>query len=245
MHNTYRDLLADQYRHVERAVSLVARRHRLDRDETDELESAVNLKLVERGYLVLRKFEGRSQLATYLVTVVTRVCLDLRAARWGKWRASVPARRLGATAIRLERLLQRDGLPFDQACEVLRTNCRVPETVGELARMRDELPVRHRVRFCGADALALIPAHAPDDQRADGMPAREALEARLARAVAALAEDERRLIQLRFDRGWTVARIAGELGLPPKAAYRTFDRIFRQLRRALVTAVSRSAAPGA
>jgi len=54
---------------VDGVVRTIARRHRLPADEADELGSSVRLKLVENDYEVLRKFEGRSQLRTYLITV--------------------------------------------------------------------------------------------------------------------------------------------------------------------------------
>ena len=40
---------------------------------------------------------------------------DWRNARWGKWRPSAEARRQGALATHLERLMRRDGLTFEEA----------------------------------------------------------------------------------------------------------------------------------
>ena len=61
----------------------VARRHRLPDHEADDLRSAVHLKFIENDYEVLRRFEGRSTLATYLTSIVTRQLLDNRNAEWG------------------------------------------------------------------------------------------------------------------------------------------------------------------
>ena len=44
------------------------------------------------------------------MAVIQRLFLDARIAKWGKWRPSVSARRLGGVAVLLERLLTRDGL---------------------------------------------------------------------------------------------------------------------------------------
>src|SRR6202008_4136539 len=97
----------------------IARRHQLSADEADELGSSVRLKLVENDYEVLRKFEGRSQLRTYLTTVVKRHFLDDRNARWGKWRPSAQARRLGPVAVLLDQFLTRDRLPFEEAVQAI------------------------------------------------------------------------------------------------------------------------------
>ena len=104
------DLLASIYPLVEEVVRFVARRHRLTPDDATELGSLVRYKLVEDDYHVLRSFQNRSSMKTYLTTVVSRVWLDWQVTRRGKWRPSVAAKRLGDTAVRLEQLLVRDRL---------------------------------------------------------------------------------------------------------------------------------------
>src|SRR5256885_10549223 len=47
----------------------VCRRHRLHGAEADDFRSDVRLHFIERDYEVLRKFEGRSSLATYVNAV--------------------------------------------------------------------------------------------------------------------------------------------------------------------------------
>ena len=71
---------------------------------------------------MLRRFEGRSSLTTYITVVVQRLFLDRRNRLWGKWRPSAEARRLGPTAVLLERLVSRDGWSAEQALETLRVN---------------------------------------------------------------------------------------------------------------------------
>ena len=63
-------LLSENYPVVERVLQGVARRHRLRIEEAEELGSIVRLKLVENDYAILRKYQGRSNLATYLTTVI-------------------------------------------------------------------------------------------------------------------------------------------------------------------------------
>ena len=65
----YHDYLDQNYHVVLAVLKRLARRHRLTRDETDELHSRLHLRLVQDDYAALRQFEGRSGFATYLTTV--------------------------------------------------------------------------------------------------------------------------------------------------------------------------------
>jgi len=229
--------VAAHYALVLRLVRGIAQQRRLSRDEADELRSLVHLKLVENDFAVLRKFEGRSSLSTYLTKVFVRVWLDQQIAAWGKWRPSAQARRHGPTALRLERLLHRDGLPFEEACTVLLSAGRTAETRATLERLRDSLPRRMRVRVYGQEVLEALPASAimavcpPRDS--DGEEAQQVLRTRLAQAVVSLPSRDRQLLRLRYEDGWTIARVASELRLDQKRAYREFARVHRTLRTML------------
>jgi RNA polymerase sigma factor (sigma-70 family) len=228
--------IATHYPLVRRLQRSVARRRGLSRDDADELMSLVHLKLVEDDGSVFRKFEGRSSLSTYLTKVIWRVSLDQQTAAWGKWRPSAQARRQGPTAIRLERLLHRDGLPFDEACALLRAG-RITETRAALEQMRDTFPSRQRVRVHGQDLLEALPASAlaasspspcePEDQ------AHDALRRKLGRALVSLSSNDRQLLRLRYRDGMTIARVASELRLDRKRMYREFERVHRTLRAML------------
>src|SRR5207302_6805108 len=94
---------------IDEVVAHVCRRHRLSATEADDFAGEVRLRLIERDYEPLRRFEGRSSLRTYLTVVVHRYFLDYRNKLWGKWRPSMEAKRFGAAAILFERLQVRDG----------------------------------------------------------------------------------------------------------------------------------------
>ena len=94
------DLYSTHADTIESVIKAVCRRHRLTRDRADDLASRIHLKLIENDYAVLRQFQGRSSIRTYLVTVVERVLLDWRTGEWGKWRPCQEARRLGDLASR-------------------------------------------------------------------------------------------------------------------------------------------------
>jgi RNA polymerase sigma factor (sigma-70 family) len=228
----YSDFLEQNYPVLLAVLKRLARRHRLTRDETDELHSRLHLRLVQEDYAALRQFEGRSGFATYLTTVAERLRLDLQVSRWGKWRPSVEASRLGETASQLERLISRDRLSFDEACEILWTSHRVAESRAELERLRDQLPARRpRPAVLSLQQLEKLPVPVmPPTVHPDRSPA---VRRALARALCSLPVADRRLVRLRFKDHWTVAKIARENNLDQKSAYRRFDAIYRSLRVSL------------
>src|SRR5262249_31053713 len=50
----------------------VCRRHRLSATEADDFRSEVRLHFIDRDYEVLRRFERRSSLPTYVTVVIQR-----------------------------------------------------------------------------------------------------------------------------------------------------------------------------
>src|SRR5687767_3842390 len=79
---------------VDRAIARVARRAGLTGAEAEDFASEAKIALMENDYAVLRRFEGRSSLATFITVVVTNVLHDLRTEAYGRWRPSAEAQRL-------------------------------------------------------------------------------------------------------------------------------------------------------
>ncbi len=222
---------------VDRIVAAIARRQRLSAHEAEELLADVRLRLLEHDYAVLRKFEGRSSLATYLAVVIERLWLDRRVAAWGKWRPSAEAKRLGPVAVLLDRLMHRDGLTASQAVEAARTNHGVESDEQALFAMASRLPRRATRRT--------VPAHALDDTPADGDDGEAALlrtesgeAARRARrclkgVLETLPVQDRLVLRMRFEDGRPVSVIARTLGLEQKLLYRRLESLLRDLRTRL------------
>lgn len=226
-------MLADSYALIERIVRTVARRHRLSREEADELASLVRYRLVDGRYRILRRFEGRSSLKTYLTTAITRIWLDVVIREHGKWRPSAAARNGGQTAIALERLLVRDRLSLDQALEALPAHTRQLHTRAEIDQLRSRLPSRMRPQLCSIDEAERV-ASATDPFPEDN-DAQRSMEQRRAvsRALLALPLADRQLLTLRFRDGWPVKKIAQAIHVDQKAAYRRFANIYKAVRVAV------------
>lgn len=233
-----RELFASAYPCIRQIIGYVARRHRLDEEECAEFSSYVTLKLVEKDYARLRKFRGASSLRTYLTTVVQRLFLDYRTERWGKWRPSAKARRLGETAVALERLMSRDGFDFAAAAEHLASRGTVSVTRDELWELAEALPARRPRTFVGLGELAAsvgsMPASASDplERRERGE-----LAARVGKLLEGLVEDlseiDRLILKLRFLDGFTVQLIADTLKLRQKPLYQRIQRLLAKMRERL------------
>src|SRR6185436_10264611 len=103
---------------IEDAAYFVARRARLTPDDAEDLASALKLRLIEDDYAVLRKFEGRCALSTYVASIAHRLFVDDWMHVHGRWRPSAEAKRLGDAAVLLEGLLVRDRLPLAEALPI-------------------------------------------------------------------------------------------------------------------------------
>ncbi|MFN2317480.1 MAG: sigma-70 family RNA polymerase sigma factor [Gemmatimonadales bacterium] len=222
---------------VDALVASIARRHALDQASTEEFGSWVRERLMEDDCAIIRKFSGRSSIRTYLTVVITRLFADYRNQHWGRWRPSAAALRLGPLAVKLERLVYRDGHPAHEAIALLTTGD-VATSQTDLQSLLRQLPARVPVREVSLDAAT--------DHQALGGPTgfweteRERARhdvAHLLRAVTQeLPEQERVILRMHYWEEATVAEIARALGLDQKRLYRQLGRIHTQLREALTAA---------
>lgn len=222
---------------IDDVTGQVCRRHRLSASESDEFRSDVRLHFIERNYEVLRKFEGRCALSTYINVVVQRVFLDWRNRMWGRWRPSTEARRLGPTALLLERLVVRDGWTIDQAIEMLRVNhqAEIDEVVAEFCKtLAARGPARRMVSEDDAQEVAGTGPAADDNvvmAERDFLAKR--VQAALDRARQGLAPMERLILKMRFDDRAAVSDIARALHLEQRPLYRTIERLLKAVGAAM------------
>lgn len=224
---------------IERLIRAIAGRHRLDPEEAGDFSGYTFLRMIEDDYAILRNFEGRSRLRTYLTTVVQRLFLDYRVQQWGKWRVSAEARRLGDVGVRLDRLIHRDGYSARQAIESLLAEDGCEASRQELLELADRLPQRGRPRLEGEESLRQIPTAGRVEDLALGRERAATvrkLRAALTAALAELPAEDRLMLKMRFEDGFTVRRIADVLGHERRPLYRRFETNLRTLRTTLETA---------
>jgi RNA polymerase sigma factor for flagellar operon FliA len=234
------DLFLSELATIERIVGWVCARHHVSATDADDIASHVKLRIIEDDYALLRKFQGRSSLRTYLTIVIERLFLDYRITAWGKWRPSAEARRCGEVGMLLERLLMRDGYTLDEAHEQMQTNHGVAIGRADLERLATRLPQRSPRRLQGEEALGGVPSR---DRPADALLVDEERESAAERVSTTLRQvlegfdtQDRLILTMRFEDERTVAAIASALRLEQKPLYRRIERLARELRHRLEAA---------
>lgn len=225
---------------IERAIARVCRDARLARTDAEDFTSSARIALLADDCAILRRFEGRSSVATYVTVVVRRLLIDARRLE-GRWYASAEAQRRGDAAVLLERLTRRDGRSLNDAIAAVRTVH--PEvSARELEQIAAALPEREpravmvamaegaEERFAGVDA-ANDRVEAIDVARRSKQMSEAAL-----RAMASMTSQDRAILRLRFRAGASIADIARALGVEQRPLYRRVEALLASLRRALETA---------
>ncbi len=234
-----RSLLLENLDFIERTVRAIARRNALSHWEADDLAGQVKLRLISGDYAVFRKFRGKSQLTTYLTTVIQNIFRDFRIQQWGKWRPSAAAKRCGEVGVQLEALLYRDGFTVSEAFELLRTRFGVDTADRELHEIVDKLRPRTTRRFESDVVLSSLSAPERGDRRVvDGerLAAQERVSGALKAALAGLSAEDRLILKLRFADGLTIRAIAKTLGLDQRRIYGRVRKLLSEVRARIVEA---------
>ena len=232
-------LFLDNLQLIERIVRTVGRRHHLSIVEQEDFAGHVNVRMLENDCAVLRKFQGKSTIWTYLAAVIERQLLDFIYERWGRWRPSATADALGAVAVLMERLVTRDGHTLEEAMEIVRTNHGVGETYAELRAIWDQLPARGKPIAVSDDKADEVRSEERAEDLIDNAELQgnvERLERALGQALADLPAQDRVIIALRFDRGFSVAEIAKLRQNSVPTVHRRLDHSLKHLKKALLNA---------
>ena len=225
---------------IERAIASVCAEFRLTGADAEDFASSSRLAVLMDDCAILRKFEGRSSLVTYLTIVVRRLFFDARRAA-GRWYPSAEAQRRGPAAVLLERLVMHERRTFAETAEIV---CRAHPglTEADLEALAEGLPER-------VPRPLIVPVEDGDEERlpAAGTAADlvDALELRqqssraneaVRAALADMTSEDRVILRLRFTGSATVAGIARSLAIEPRPLYRRIEALLVRLRRALEAA---------
>lgn len=233
--------LLDAREAIDRAVAFVCRKHGLHGADAEDFASTVTVKLLEDECAILRQFRGDSNLNTYLNVVVHRIFIDQCVHEHGKWRPSADAKRLGSVATELERRVQWDGEPVEDA--VRQTASAHPDVpLDQIREIAAKVPQRQKRRSTVAldetvelfltareQADVLILMHARREVRAR-------TEEVLRKHLLTLEAQDRLILQFQFEGGMHLSDIARRLQVDQKPLYRRREQLFRDLRSALAEA---------
>lgn len=234
----YQRLLLEHLHLIDQLVRTNGRRRHLSKEQ-DEFAGFVRVRLIEDDYAVLRKFQHRSSLRTYLAAVIERLSLDFCIERWGRWRPSAVADRLGPVAVLLERLVTRDGHPLEEAIQIIHTSHGSAISPAALHDIWEQLPPRIKTSEVGEEAASTVPSGQSAEsgvEDAERQTDIERLERTLRAAFAAVPDQDRVLVALRFDQELSIAQIAKLTGISVPTLHRRLDRTIKDLRRALTDA---------
>ena len=232
----HQQLFTDNLELIQKLVQISGRRHHLSHVELEDFTGYVNLELLKDDCATLRKFQNRSSWWTFLATVIEKLALDFLIQRWGRWRPSAMAEKLGPVAVILDRLVNRDGHTVEEAMEIVRTNHDVGLTYAELRGMWAQLPPRPRLMEVGEEAAAAVSSPDSSEVRVEDAALREEierLEKTLHAAFGALAAQDRVMIALRYDHALSVVEIAKVMNSSVPTIHRRLDRSLKELRATL------------
>lgn len=235
----YQRLLLDHLSLVDQIVRTTGRRRHLAGSELEDFSSFVRLRLIENDYAILRKFQNRSSLWTYLSAVIERMALDYCADKWGRWRPSAMAERLGPAAVVLERLVSRDGHTLEEALEIMRTNHSFGLAPAELLKIWTQLPLRARTTDVGEEAAAAMPSPRTSEENVDAAELHKKIgriDRALQAAIEQLSVQERLLLGLRFDQDLSMVQIAKLTGSSVPTLHRRLEKAVTLLRASLLRA---------
>ena len=232
---TPEELFLSNLQLIERIIASLCRRHCFFGDEAEDFSAWVKFKLIDDDYAVLRKFQGKSLLKTYLNTVVANLFRDQMIQKYGKWHSSMRARNLGGEAVQLEYLLYREGHALHDAVEILATSSKVELSRDELTELAAQLPVRPPRRFEGDQKLQNLAADGRVEERIldqERIATARRVEAALRDALGRLPHEDRLILRMWLD-GFSIAVIAKRLGIKQRSLYSRRDKALRKLAASL------------
>lgn len=229
-------------------IIAVLRRYLFDEDELRTVYVDVLSKLRKSQ---LATYEGRSALTTWLTLVARGAAADHLRARFGRREEPAGLADLPPRSRTVYQLYYIEGLAFEDVR--MRVKLGPDESLAEvLAEIEDKLTNRtlrriawdlHATSVGGTTGrlLEYLEVTSEDMQRQgrelepDALLIRQEAQRTLERVrqlMADLPAEERQVLELRFDEGWTADRIAEEMALPGRRrVYTIADRALARLRR--------------
>lgn len=229
------DLFLGHQKLIKEIIAHSCQRAHFKREEAEDFGSHVKIKLLEDDCAILRQYQGKSSLRTYLTVVIRRLLMDYQDHIWGKWRPSAEAGRLGPVAIRLERLLSREVYTLDEAIQTLRISEKVEMSEADLRDLAAKLPPRTGRHHVPEVHLETEPSpDPPPDQQVvenelEGVKRRVYMT--LKGCLDALPKEDKLLIRMRQE--YSVADIARIRRVDQKPLYRHLDKTYKALRMCL------------
>jgi len=229
----------DHLKQINEAISIICRKHGMARDEEKDFAQHVHLQLIENDYKKLRAYQGSSSLKTYLYTVISRIFIDQVR---HKWHPSAAAKRIGTTAIQLEKLVYRHQYEVHEACQIMASN---PATAIDETAAHEMLGKLHRhprvtVLEDSEEHLPRFPDPAPDpEERIEQkqlLQKKQKIVTLIGQIIQELSKEDKLLIKLFFVSGHKISEIARMLGTDDRLLYKRTQVILQHMRKSMADA---------
>ncbi len=231
---------ADHIKLINEAICIICRKYGMAFDEEEDFAQHVHLQLIENDYRKLRAYKGNSSLKTYLYTVISRIFIDQVRV---KWHPSAEAKRMGETAVVLEKMIYRDHYTLHEACQILAADpsTAIDENAAHdiLGRLHFKTPRIISIDY-SEERLQGIPDPAPypDTRITQKELYREKRKmiAIIGDIIPLLSSEDKLLIKLLFIDGRRISEIARLLGKDDHQLYKRTQSILRKMRESMVMA---------
>lgn len=231
---------ADHLGEINEAISIICRKNGIAPAEEKDFSQHVHLQLIEDDYRKIRAYRGSSSFRTYLYTVISRILIDQVRT---KWHPSTEAKRLGTTAVALEKLVYRNNYSVREACQVLSMDPSTAVTEQQahdlLATVRARKPRPIRAED-SEEQLPRVPDPAPDPE---GHLARKQQRRRerevvdlIGTVLQAFSSEDKLLMKLVFIGGHKISEVARLLKKDERLVYRRTRSLLRNAKEALAAA---------
>jgi len=241
-----------------RLIYSVLRQHLFDND--DDRVQTIFVDVLHVLYKrKLTDYTGRAALSTWLVVVTRGHLLDEVRHRRGRRRVPKGFDHLTDFEKKVFRFYYMELLPYEALLPTLNWRCDVctaADVVAAVQRIEDVVDRRFLDRTgvertardtgvgSGRDLACLLSIRDSYRREADAAAPDEILDEReeqnllerLRHLLGGLSERDRRVVDLKFDEGWSAARIDREMDLGgQRRVYAILERVIRQLRRGLTS----------
>jgi RNA polymerase sigma factor (sigma-70 family) len=224
----------DNLKQINEAISIICRKHCMGSDEEKDFAQHVHLQLIENDYKKIRAYKGNSKFKTYLHTVISRIFIDQVRS---KWHPSAEARKMGETAVKLEKLVYRNQYEVQEACQILAAD---PATVIDENTAREmlcKLSLRTpRLTPLGDSEERLTrvidPAPDPETRTAQKqlLQKKQKILSLLGGVILSLSGEDKLLIKMLYISDHRISEIARLLGKDDRQLYRRSQAILRNMR---------------
>ncbi|MDJ0874501.1 MAG: sigma-70 family RNA polymerase sigma factor [Desulfobacterales bacterium] len=227
-------------------IEAVCKRHFADENEQNGSFVFIIDSLRADNFRRLRAYKGKSQLTTYIYSLVNTLIVDYRRKIYGRRRIPAGVTKLGKWAEAVYRLVCWQKFSFDDAYDFLQVEDLFEgpyeQYLKAILPIR-EAPCRENPAFQSLDRETSGASENPHDPDANPLEAlidkldhaRRGKALKIIRATTtALAQEDQLLIRLVYASGQPVSSVAKMIGLSASSARRRLKRLLNQYREQLL-----------